>query len=127
MLRRGTSAAALKRLGGNVLCLRLLGHDRLGATKLSRGQLVRETPEFVQQQPARETGVRACTLGGLPRGVPQARQPQGCYVRAKNCRLWAHRAMVAAVAQLYLGFSAAREARAASGSAWRLSSPQLRL
>ena len=39
-------------------------------------------------------------------------------------------AMVAAVAQLYLGsmtFFAAREARAASGSAWRLSSPQLRL
>ena len=38
--------------------------------------------------------------------------------------------MVAAVAQLYLGsmtFFAAREARAASGSAWRLSSPQLRL
>ena len=39
-------------------------------------------------------------------------------------------AMAAAVAQLYLGsmtFFAAREARAASGSAWRLSSPQLRL
>ena len=36
----------------------------------------------------------------------------------------------AAVAQLYLGsmtLFAAREARAASGSAWRLSSPQLRL
>ena len=37
MLRRGTSAAALKRLGENVLCLRLLGHDRLGATKFSLG------------------------------------------------------------------------------------------
>ena len=35
-------------------------------------------------------------------------------------------AMVSAVAQLYLGPSA-REARAASGSAWRLSSRQLRL
>ena len=30
LLCRGTSAAALKRLGENVLCLRLLGHDRPG-------------------------------------------------------------------------------------------------
>ena len=37
---------------------------------------------------------------------------------------------IVAIAQLYLGsmtFFAARQARAASGSAWRLSSPQLRL
>ena len=41
-----------------------------------------------------------------------------------------HGAMVAAVAQLYLGsmaFFALRDARAASGSAWRLLIPQLRL
>ena len=37
MLRLGTSAAALKQLGENVLCLRLLGHDRLGAIKFSLG------------------------------------------------------------------------------------------
>ena len=37
MLRQGTSAAAVKRLGENVLCLRLLGHDRLGAIKFSLG------------------------------------------------------------------------------------------
>ena len=37
MLRRGTSEAALTRLGENVLCLRLLGHDRLGAIKFSLG------------------------------------------------------------------------------------------
>ena len=37
MLRRGTSAAALKRLSENVLCLRLLGHDRPGANKVSLG------------------------------------------------------------------------------------------
>ena len=36
-------------------------------------------------------------------------------------------AMVAAVAQLSMTLFAACEARAASGSAWRLSSPQLRL
>ena len=37
LLCRGTSAAALKRLGENVLCLRLLRHDRLGATNFGLG------------------------------------------------------------------------------------------
>ena len=61
----GTSAAALKRLGENVLCLRLLRHDRLGATNFGLGaagndsrigpgnaaQLVRERPELVRETP----------------------------------------------------------------------------
>ena len=42
-LRRGTSAAALKRLSENVLCLRLLGHDRPGATNFGLGAAGNDT------------------------------------------------------------------------------------
>ena len=43
LLCRGTSAAAVKRLGEKVLCLRLLGHDRLGATNFGLGAAGNDT------------------------------------------------------------------------------------
>ena len=82
MLRRGTPAAALKRRGENVLCLRLLGHSRLGATKFSlEPELVRETSESVPEQPQLVwLSVRLSCRGfcGRPKGLARMCCACGC-------------------------------------------------
>ena len=67
LLCRGTSAAALNRLGENVLCLRLLGHDRLEATNFGLGAAGNDTrigPRNARFGPKQATGVGAADLIG---------------------------------------------------------------